>query len=314
MEEIPLIMNRVAGQRSWLALGLEALFLQPPGLSKSAHWSPEKIEKAVLASLEKAELRVRPYFTEGSRFPATVAKSLAKEGKRLIIAAGGDGTINEVANGLVGTETRLGIIPLGTANTFANELGIPLSVEAAAQVIRNGHERTVDVGKVGGRHFVMGAGLGFDAEVIRKVPPDLKRFLGQLAYLLIGNATALTYSFPELVVDVEPAAPEHTGYLVIVSNARFYGGSFRVAPRASLEDGLLDVLVMKRKKIWNLWAYAATTRYGDVTKLPDVEYFQCRRVEISSDPPVPIHVDAELAGETPCEFECVPASLRVIVP
>ncbi len=313
-EEIPLIINKTAGQKVWFALAFEKLLIRPSSSAKLACGSPEKIQKIVLTSLKKEGLIVRPYFTKSSGDATKIAKDLAKGKERLIIVAGGDGTINEVANGVVGTETCLGIIPLGTANAFAIELGIPLSIEEASRVIREGRTRTVDVGKAGQRFFVMAAGMSFDARVIQRMTPGFKRFFGSFAYILKGVLESLSYSFPTLKVEVEDIPLSHAGYLVIVANARFYGGYFKAAPRALLDDGLLDVLVMKRKRLWNLLTYLVNMRYGNITQLPDVEYFQCRRVKVSTASPVQVHVDAEIAGMTPCEFECIPASLRMIVP
>lgn len=313
-EEIPVVMNRWAGQRSGFALALEKLFLRARAISEAGSWPPERIEKAVLGALEKEGLRVRAFFTEGPGDAVGIAKRLSQEGKRLVIAAGGDGTVNEVVNGIAGSSTALGIIPLGTANSLALELGIPFSIAEACRVVARGRVARIDLGRAGQRFFAMGAGMSFDAHVIQKITPRFKRLFGGAGYLLRGVLEALSYSFPELEVEAEGVSGRRTGSLAIVGNARFYGGYFRPTPHAKLDDGLLDILVMKRRRIWNLLGYLWAMRTGDVTQLPDVEYFQCRRVRVVSDPPVPIHVDAEIEGKTPCEFECIPAALSVIVP
>jgi YegS/Rv2252/BmrU family lipid kinase len=307
-------MNRVAGQRSWLALGLEKLLIQPPAFPRTAFWPWEKLEAEVVRSLEKAGFTVRPYFTEGPGDATETARKLAEEKARLVIVAGGDGTINEVVNGLAGRETALGILPLGTANSYATELNLPFSLEKGAELLLEGRVRTVDLGRVGKRFFAMGAGMGFDAEVIRKIRPAFKRLFGSLAFILTGIRESLRYPFPLLEAESEIVAGEHEGYLVIVANARYYGGCFPVAPRASLEDGLLDVIVMKKKGLENVLRYLGAARRGNLTGLADVEYFQCHRVGVESASPVAVHVDAEIAETTPCEFECVPGALRVICP
>jgi YegS/Rv2252/BmrU family lipid kinase len=313
-EEIPLIMNRAAGQRSWMAFALEKLLLRPASIPRTACWPAEKIERAVLSSLRKEGLIGRPHFTEAPGDATRIAKRLAGERVRRLVVAGGDGTINEVANGLIGTETALGILPIGTANSYALELGLPFSLVKASRVIREGRVRTVDVGKAGERFFVMGAGMSFDARVIQAIKPRFKRLFGAVAFILTGAAESLSYSFPRLEVESEVVSAEHEGYLVIIANARYYGGCFRVAPGASLEDGLLDVIVMKRKGLGNVLRYLFAARRGKLTGLADVDYFQCRRVSAECASPVPVHVDAEIASQTPCGFECVPRALRVICP
>lgn len=176
--------------------------------------------------------------------------------------------------------------------------------------------RQIDLGKAGNRFFAMAAGISFDAQAIKLLSfaSGLKPLLGGLSFVLSGMLVSLAYSFPSLEIESEDFPGRHSGYIAVVSNARFYGGSFVTVPSASIDDGLLDVVIMKRRKLWNLMTYMSLAKKGDLFRLPDVEHFQTRRLKISSNPYVFIHTDAELAGKTPCEFECIPRALRVLVP
>lgn len=314
-QEIPVIINAKAGRKSWLAVLLEAIFIRPPFFHKEACYPEEKIVPEIMNAFDSEGLKARPFITQTPGDIKKMVQELVEQGERLIVVAGGDGTINEAVHGIVKTGTALGIIPLGTANAFAIELGIPFSVREAVQVIKRGQVRTIDVGKAGEHFFAMGAGMSYDAEVITKVRMESKRQIGSLAYITHGFLESLVYPFPILRLESEDPSPVRCeGRLVIVTNTRFYGGHFKSAPKALLDDGLLDVVVMKKKKLWHLMRYISAMRYGDLTRLPDVEYFQCRRLKVTSDPLVLVHVDAEIAEKTPCVFECVPKALRVIVP
>ncbi|MBU9889145.1 MAG: diacylglycerol kinase family lipid kinase [Candidatus Omnitrophica bacterium] len=315
MIEIPVVINKKAGRKSFFAVALEALLIRPPFLHKEACDPEEKIGRKVVKAFSLEGLTARPHLAHTLDEVRSTMKRLVAQGEKTIVVAGGDGTFNAAVSAVVGTEVSLGLIPLGTANSLAVELGIPFSVREAARAIKTGKVRTLDLGKAGDHFFAMGAGMSFDAHVIKKVDRGSKWVMGAMAYIVHGILEAFRYPFPLLSLESEePGGIRSAGYLVIVANARYYGGHFKVASRASLEDGLLDVVVMKRKGFRHLIHYLSSMRYRDVTRLPDVDYFQCRRLRVSSDTPVEIHVDAEIAGNTPCVFECVPKALRMIVP
>ena len=313
--DIPVVINKKAGRKSLFAVGFEALLIRPPFLHKEACYPEERIGKKVEKAFSLEGLTARPYLAHTLEDVRNTIKTLVAQGERTIVVAGGDGTFNAAVQEVTGTETSLGLIPLGTANSLALELGIPFSVREAARAIKTGKVRTLDLGKAGSHFFAMGAGMSFDSHVIRKVDRGSKWFMGAMAYIVHGVVESFRYPFPLLKIESEDPVPVRSeGYLVIVANARYYGGHFKAAPRASMEDGLLDVVVMKRKGLLPLVHYLEAMRYGDITRLADVDYFQCRRFQITSDPAVPVHVDAEVVEMTPCVFECVPKALKMIVP
>jgi diacylglycerol kinase (ATP) len=231
----------------------------------------------------------------------------AAAGHDIVVAAGGDGTVNEVLNGLHGA--ALGILPLGTVNVFARELGLPHNLPAAWDVIENGRTRLIDLAcaEAGGRRrvFCQLAGVGFDAQAVRAASWELKKKIGPLAYVWAGLKVLRA---PPAVVEVAG----RKGVAVFVGNGRYYGGKFRLFPRAKLDDGLLDVCVFERCGYWDLLRYGPAILCAAHPRLKGVHYFQAR--EFSCSGAVPFELDGEDAGDAPVRFSVQPRALRVIVP
>lgn len=235
------------------------------------------------------------------------------QGFRTVVAAGGDGTVNEVVNGLAGSDVALGILPVGTMNVFAAELGLPAGdPDAAWEVITRGGVREVDLPRANAEYFVQLAGIGLDAEVVRRTTPDSKKALGPVSYLLTLAQVAARRP-PELFL--EPVdGPARTGSFVLVGNGRLYGGPFVLFKDARLDDGLLDVLVFQNQSHWDIMRYFQAIAFGNHPGLPDVEYFQTRGLRVMSREYVPVETDGELTGSLPCEFGFSSCRLRVLVP
>ncbi len=234
----------------------------------------------------------------------------AADNHDIIVAAGGDGTINEVINGL--ENATLGILPLGTVNVFAKELGIPHDLAGAWSVIEAGHTRTVDLGCAEfadkRRYFCQLAGVGFDARAVRAVSWELKKKVGPLAYVWAGLKVLGEAHAP---VGVESAGAEIAGAAVFVGNGRYYGGKFRLFPRANIDDGLLDVCVFEKCGYLDLLRYGQGILRVTHTGLRGVHYFQTN--EFSCSGTAPLELDGEDAGDAPVKFSVKPRALRVIV-
>lgn len=242
----------------------------------------------------------------------TIAEDAVGKGFKKIVAAGGDGTINEVVNGLAGADVQLGILPVGTMNVFAAELGLPQNLEKAWTVIEGGRTRQVDLAKANDMYFVQLAGVGLDAEVVRRTTPDSKKALGPMSYLLTLVQVAARRP-PEL--RIEPVdGPPRTGSFVLAGNGRFYGGPFVLFKNARLDDGLLDVLVFQNQSHWDIIRYFQAIVFGNHSELPDVEYFQTRGLRLMSREYVPVEIDGELTGALPCEIGFSRKKLNVLVP
>ena len=243
------------------------------------------------------------------------ARSLARQavlrGVTRIIAAGGDGTVNDVVNGIAGSSATLGILPVGTMNVFATELGLPREISECWKVILAGKTREIDLPTAAGHAFVQMAGVGFDAQALKETSWDAKRNLGPLSYV-ISAAQIAARKPPQLSVQSGDMLRE--GSFVLIGNGRYYGGPFPVFPKALIDDGLLDVIVLKNIGHLDLIRYLQGVLFGTHVGMPDVEYFQTTSLTVTSAEEVPVEVDGEVIGNVPVTFECVPRRLRVLVP
>jgi YegS/Rv2252/BmrU family lipid kinase len=243
----------------------------------------------------------------------TMARRGVAEGFDKIVAAGGDGTINEVVNGLAGTGARLGLLPIGTMNVFATELGLPVhDLELCWDIVRGETTRAVDLPKANQKFFVQLAGVGLDAQVVKETSSQLKRSFGPLSYVISAFQIAARKP-PRLFIQSEDASIDE-GSFVLIGNGRLYGGPFPFFKHASLDDGLLDVIVFKRLGYLEIIKYLQDVVFSSDIRVPEVEYFQTKRLRVESDEPVPVEVDGELVANCPVEFSIHEHSLRVLAP
>lgn len=243
----------------------------------------------------------------------SMARRGVKEGFGNIVAAGGDGTINEVVNGLAGTSAKLGILPIGTMNVFATELGLPVNdLERCWNIIQSDSTRDVDLAKANHKYFVQLAGVGLDAQVVKETSAQFKRNFGPLSYL-ISAAQIAARQPPRLAIQSEEA-PVKEGSFVLIGNGRLYGGPFPFFKHAVIDDGLLDVIVFKSLGYLEIIKYLQDVVFSDDIRVPEIEYFQTRRLRVESEQSVPVELDGELVGNCPIEFTLQERSLRVFVP
>jgi YegS/Rv2252/BmrU family lipid kinase len=198
-------------------------------------------------------------------------------------------------------------------NVFATELGIPQgNLERAWSVIEQGKVVEVDLPKANDTHFIQLAGVGLDAEVVRKTTADSKRALGPLSYLL--TLVQVAAHKPSRVLLEAEGGRISEGSFALIGNGRLYGGPFPVFQRASLFDGLLDVLVFQNQSHWDVVRYFQAIAFGTHPQLPDVEYFQTSTLRVTSSGDVPVELDGEVAGMLPCLFSVSSQKLRVLAP
>lgn len=239
------------------------------------------------------------------------AREAVAMGFQTIVAAGGDGTVNEVLNGIDPAKCALGILPVGTMNVLALELGISPDLERALAVIRKNHRRRVDLGYANQRRFIQLAGVGLDAEVVRKTHPEAKRAWGPWSYLLTVAQVTVAPA-PRLRVKAE--GKEFPGAMVLIGNGRHYGGPFRFFPKADMTDGKLDVCIFPKSGPLDLLWYLQGVLIGGPESLPEVTYLQVPALTVEADEKVALEVDGEYGGETPVTFRLENKGVEVVVP
>ena len=277
------------------------IIINPAARSDRARAMHEKI-----GSLQHA--RIEPTSAPGDA--RRIAARAASEGCRIVVAAGGDGTINEVVNGIAGSRTALGILPVGTMNVFATELGLPAGIEDAWEVIQAGHLRTIDLAQANEQYFVQLAGVGFDAQVVERTTAGLKKNFGPLSYI-INAAQLAAQPAPRLRIESDGIVRE--GGLVIIGNGRYYGMPLEVFADAQLDDGLLDVIVGREVSHLALLKLFSGVVTGTHIDFDDIDYFHARELRVTSPDDVPVEVDGELAGKLPATFRIAPHRLDVVV-
>jgi YegS/Rv2252/BmrU family lipid kinase len=253
-----------------------------------------------------------------------LAATAVAEGFDLIVAAGGDGTVNEALNGIGDADngfkrTRLGVLPLGTVNVFARELRIPLRLEEAWAVLRAGRETRIDLGRVAfqengtptHRYFVQLAGAGLDARAVELVSWKLKTHGGPLAYVVAGFR-ALAEAQPRITVWAD--GKKAVGNLVLFGNGKLYGGPFSLFPAASLKDGRLDACVFPRVSLPSLVRLVPGLLLRRRLSEKLVRRLSARTLEVTSESPTAFELDGEWAGNLPASFSVEPDKLRVVAP
>lgn len=252
-----------------------------------------------------------------------LAADAVREGFEIVAAAGGDGTLNEVLNGIGDANgfdrVRLGLLPLGTVNVFAREVRIPTKLEPAWKAIREGRETTIDLGVVeylekgapARRYFAQMAGAGLDARAIELVNWQLKKKVGPLAYVAAGMQ-ALLEKQPKITVS--DGKQTVTGELVLLGNGSLYGGDFKIFPRADLRDGLVEATIFPRTNWLTLARCGPGLLLNQQLPAGVAHTLQSPSLKVSSDAPVPFEVDGELAGSLPATFSVQRSRLRIIVP
>ncbi len=279
-----------------------------------------------------------PLFTSGTGGGTELAAEAARKGTKLIIACGGDGTISEVANGIIsaGGAAELGIIPSGTGGDFRKTLDIPSRSREAIRILRTGWTRRIDVGKVTfqteageseSRYFVGVASFGMSADVITRVkeqkadwlPVSVPKWLsGRAAFGLAMAKSSLKTEATKVTIELDDDPARHmTVVNICVANARYFGGGMKIAPDASLADGRFDVVSIGDLGAARMIANAPRIYLGAHLGMAEVGHVLARKVQAKSATRyglIPLEVDGELPGFLPATFEIIPAALRVRCP
>ena len=275
-----------------------------------------------------------------------LARHAVHRGAKVVIAAGGDGTVNEVANGLLNTDVALGVLPMGTTNSWALQMGIPalnpmLPGTKAAKLIADLEERIarplpanyyrkvlldaarvlvegrtvmVDVGELSGRCFLMWAGIGLDAAIVESISLKEKKALGSWAYVFTAIESDQRYSGTDVRLNLDGKVINVRTPLIVVSNIQLYGGVMAIGAKACVNDAKLDVCIFKGDGFFTFVQHAMNVLSHRHLQDPKIEYYQCSEIVIESARSLPVHVDGEPFTKTPVTIHTVPSSLKVIVP
>ncbi|MGG3737785.1 diacylglycerol kinase [Aeribacillus pallidus] len=270
----------------------------------------------VLQKLEQAGYETSAHATTGAGDATKAAKIAVERRYDIVIAAGGDGTINEVVNGLAEQDYRpkLGVIPVGTTNDFARALHIPRDIEAATDIIVKGDTIPVDIGRMNDRYFINIAGGGRLTELTYEVPSKLKTMLGQLAYYLKGIEMLPSIRATEVTIEYDGKLYEGEVMLFLVGLTNSVGGFEKLAPDASINDGLFSLLILKKTNLAEFIRIASSAIRGEHINDPHVIYTKANHIKVYSKEKVQLNIDGEFGGLLPAEFENLYRHLEVFVP
>jgi YegS/Rv2252/BmrU family lipid kinase len=245
-----------------------------------------------------------------------LARQAADAGIHRVLSVGGDGTLHEVVNGIQDRPVAIGVLPLGTGNDFARSIGLPHSPEVLLRALARGGTRQIDVGEVHGERYVNIAGVGFDAEVARRVNAMRSKASGTLPYLMTAMDEAFRYQAPALSLarDGGPPDPDCPLLMVAVGNTSTYGGGMRVCPQAVVDDGLLDVLLVRPLRGWALLALLPRVFLGKHLGSASVSAGRARSLTITGPSDTPLHADGELLAGLPATFTIHPQGLSLWSP
>lgn len=285
----------------------------------------------IIAILEADGIRADLTFTKPDESPSQMAQQAVAEGYDMVVVGGGDGTVSEVAKGLLHAPIPLGILPIGTYNNIARSLDLPTDMTEACRVLAQGRIRRIDVGLANDEHyFFEAAGVGLDA-VLFPLGEEIKggrwgRML-QMAQLAIGyQPQKLRIQFDRPIVETRKPVLKRrrqkalqkelrlTAQMVVVANGPYYGTGFTVAPDAAVDDGLLTVSIFRNFSKWELVRHFWSISRGQYHYSPKIETYRAAEVRITSPAKLPFHIDGRAIGEVPVALKAIQQALRVIVP
>lgn len=277
----------------------------------SGSFSNRKIDK-VRDVFRQAGMQLDTCLTQKAGDAEQRAREAINSGYAMVIAGGGDGTVNEVVNGLAFSSMPMGIVPMGITNVLAREVGIPQGATGAAKVIVNGRQHRVSLGRLDHsgtiRYFILMAGIGFDGRVVHETGGTAKSLLGAASFVLQGIACLLNLKATKLIVDAD--GKRYTGYTVIVCNASKYGGDFKIAPDADITVPTLWVRVFGGPGRVSILKNTLALITGFHGLLFEGDYFVCTRLSIGGR--AYVQVDGDACGESPAEIAVQPKALSLI--
>src|SRR5436305_1927181 len=275
--------------------------------------------KETIAFLQQQGWRVELKLTQAMGDARRLAREAVAQHIDVVIAVGGDGTINEIIQGLAGSETALGVLPNGTVNVWAREVGIPIDMVGAREVLLNGQRQSIDLGKINERYFLLMAGIGLDGEVTHAEEKQRAKWLGAIGYALVGIWLGLGYGGFRTVLQLHGRVIKTNALQVIIGNTQLYAGTIKYTWRAKCNDGLLDVCIVRRQNLFRRFLVFLDFLLHREQRRQWIRYEQCTEVKIRTRKPTAIQIDGDAMGYTASGYPAtiiriVPNALKVIVP
>jgi YegS/Rv2252/BmrU family lipid kinase len=281
-----------------------------------------KVWRKIEKTLQEKEVPYCIHFTKKPKHAICLVQEIIKQKTvTIVVAVGGDGTIHEVINGLIGANINipLGIIPAGSGNDFSRGLGIPLKHDRALERILNGKPRIIDVGVINSTYFSTVAGIGFDGEVAHKTNVSTYKKLlnivgmGKVSYIISALHILFRYKPMDLSITIDKKMYKmQKVWLIAVANLPYYGGGLAICPNAVSNDGFFDICVVQGISKWGFLSTFPLAFKGKHTTLPSIKILKGKELEIISPSPILIHGDGEIIGNTPAVIRMKPYGLTVL--
>jgi len=273
-----------------------------------------RLLKRALEIFRQQQAHVDVRESQSAEHLTELARAASAEKPDLIVSAGGDGTHHYVINGLFKSEIPLGLLPMGTGNDFARGVDMPTDVGAAAATLLKGHTREIDLAQVGAAVYGCIAGVGFDSTVTRYANQHARWLSGPLAYPWSILCCMREYRPQQLEITADGDSYSEEVLFAVVGNNPSYGGGIRLAPRAKLDDGILDICIVPYMSRLELLRWVPRTYRGEHLNHPRIKYFQARKISLRAASRMELFGDGEFLQELPATIEVVPRALRVIAP
>jgi len=269
----------------------------------------------IAAMLDQSGQQYKVYFTRGRGDGTTLAAKAVKEGAELVVAVGGDGTLFEVVNGIDPDQTVFAVIPLGTGNGFRRSCALPGQWQAVLLGLSSWQPRRIDLGVINGTYFLNVAGIGFDAAVAEMASEKYKMIKGYTAYV-VAFFDELTHfdHFSTRIDCAEWEIEQQNTLVVVVANGSYYGGGFTIAPQADIDDGKLDLIIIRKMTNPETTVLAFQALVGKHLDHSAVIATKIDHIKIEADHQVLVHIDGEVIGKLPVEIGIKPGALQILAP
>ena len=258
------------------------------------------------------QVKYKIVFTEYPGHAVKLAEAVDEREYSKVVSVGGDGTLNEILNGLAYDKFILGIIPAGTGNDLIKSVGIPSNVMEAFELVLNGGKKSIDMGYIQGKRFINVAGFGFDVEVLRETERFKKIVKGQFAYILGVLKALISFKPIKLHISIDGVEYNREAMICAIGNGQYFGGGMRILPNAQLDDGLYDICIIKKLPKLALLYHFPKVFKGTHLGIPWVEYLRGENVKILTKEPVLVNFDGEVSQQQSPDFNILKNKLNII--